>query len=217
MTDQPTPETEPEDLTGAWEPAPPIGCLLPGAAPDAPPMAAGDLCEHHYETRILGGHPITVRACVFCRTPDWNDLREQADELYRWGWQEGRAGKPARGRLSAYDKPPQAPDGPTDGQDAHGGSQGSQEGSLRDKIAEALMRWAEGNNNPRFAPMRRPGTVVQNAYSRADAVLAVVQPELAALARVRAWGQSAVDAGDTGPGVGIGRLLLHLLDGEVTP
>lgn len=69
------------------------------------PLAADAACEHHYETRILGGHPIAVRACTFCRTPDWNDLREQADELYRWGWQEGHAGEEARETLSAYDKP----------------------------------------------------------------------------------------------------------------
>jgi hypothetical protein len=69
-------------------------------------MAADDVCEHHYETRILGGRPLTVRACVFCRTPDWADLDEQAAELYRWGWQEGRAGAAARDTLSAYDRPP---------------------------------------------------------------------------------------------------------------
>lgn len=69
------------------------------------PIAARDLCDHYYETRILGGHPITVRACMFCRTPDWDDLREQAAGLYRWGWTEGRDGRPARETLSAYDKP----------------------------------------------------------------------------------------------------------------
>jgi hypothetical protein len=46
--------------------------------------------------------------------------------------------------------------------------------ALRDRIAEALMQWAEGNNSPKYASMRRPATVVQNAYSRADAVLAVL-------------------------------------------
>jgi hypothetical protein len=45
---------------------------------------------------------------------------------------------------------------------------------LRDRIAEALMQWAEGNNSPKYTSMRRPETVVQNAYSRADAVLAVL-------------------------------------------
>lgn len=68
------------------------------------PMAADD-CEHHYETRLLGGHPITVRACIFCRQPGWKDLAEQASELYRWGWQEGRAGGAVRNTLSAYDRP----------------------------------------------------------------------------------------------------------------
>jgi hypothetical protein len=49
---------------------------------------------------------------------------------------------------------------------------------LRSRIAEALMRWAERNNSPRYAPIRRPETVTRNAYDRADAVLAAVQPEL---------------------------------------
>ncbi|WP_399559546.1 hypothetical protein OIA45_48920 (plasmid) [Streptomyces chartreusis] len=69
------------------------------------PMAAADACEHFYETRLLGGHPLHVRVCLFCRTPDWDDLCEQAHELYRWGWNEGRDSKPMRTRLSAYDKP----------------------------------------------------------------------------------------------------------------
>ncbi|MGW7630483.1 hypothetical protein ACWGKO_16330 [Streptomyces griseoincarnatus] len=46
----------------------------------------------------------------------------------------------------------------------------------RDRIAEALMQWAESNNSPQYGAMRRPATVVQNAYSRADAVLAVLPP-----------------------------------------
>ncbi|MER5843235.1 hypothetical protein ABT099_23645 [Streptomyces prasinus] len=45
---------------------------------------------------------------------------------------------------------------------------------LRDEIAEALMRWAEGNNSPKYASMRRPSVVRQNAYARADAVLDVI-------------------------------------------
>jgi hypothetical protein len=69
------------------------------------PIAAADTCEHFYSTRLLGGHPLHVRACHFCRIPDWDDLREQADELYRWGWNEGRDGKPMRTHLSAYDRP----------------------------------------------------------------------------------------------------------------
>jgi hypothetical protein len=86
------------------------------------PLAADDLCEHHYETRILGGRPISVRACVFCRTPDWADLDEQAAELYRWGWQEGCDGKAARETLSAYDKPRQEPaTAPVTAQDTPGG------------------------------------------------------------------------------------------------
>lgn len=121
------PTVQPDDLTGAWTPDPPIGCLLPGAT--AEPMAAIDDCEHHYETRLLGGHPITVRACTLCRKPDWDDLREQAAELYRWGWGEGAAGKPAREALSAYDKPREAADGPAGPRDTHDGSEAAPGGS----------------------------------------------------------------------------------------
>jgi hypothetical protein len=46
--------------------------------------------------------------------------------------------------------------------------------SLRDQIAEALMSWAERNVSPQYASLRRPDTVRQNAYGRADAVLAVL-------------------------------------------
>ncbi|MFF7184680.1 hypothetical protein ACFZAR_05475 [Streptomyces sp. NPDC008222] len=53
---------------------------------------------------------------------------------------------------------------------------------LRQRIAEALMRWAEGNNAPQYAAIRRPETVTKNAYARADAVLAELKRELDALA-----------------------------------
>jgi len=43
--------------------------------------AAAEHCDHYYETRILGGHPLQVRLCSFCRTPDWADLNEQAVTL----------------------------------------------------------------------------------------------------------------------------------------
>lgn len=46
--------------------------------------------------------------------------------------------------------------------------------ALRNRIAEALLQWAEGNNNPQYASMRRTETVRANAYSRADAVLSVL-------------------------------------------
>lgn len=81
-------------------------------APDHAPMAAASVCEHYYETRILGGHPLNVRACILCRTPDWDDLREQADELYQWGWNEGQNGQSMRTKLSAYDKPQAAGEQP---------------------------------------------------------------------------------------------------------
>jgi hypothetical protein len=45
------------------------------------PQGAASDCEHHFETRILGGHPLQVRICSLCRTPDWNDLAEQAAAL----------------------------------------------------------------------------------------------------------------------------------------
>ncbi|MER8030670.1 hypothetical protein ABTZ78_17125 [Streptomyces bauhiniae] len=46
------------------------------------------------------------------------------------------------------------------------------------EIAEALMRWAERNSDPTRARLRRPQIVRENACSRTDAVLAVVQPVL---------------------------------------
>ncbi|MET8978530.1 hypothetical protein ABZX85_23220 [Streptomyces sp. NPDC004539] len=55
--------------------------------------------------------------------------------------------------------------------------------TLRDRIAEALMQWADGNNSPAYAAMRRSETVRANAYSRADVVLAVL-PEPADRAAV---------------------------------
>lgn len=54
--------------------------------------------------------------------------------------------------------------------------------ALRQRLAEALMRWAEGNNDPKYARIRRPETVTANAYGRADAVLAELKRELDALA-----------------------------------
>lgn len=68
-------------------------------------QAAPAHCEHHYETHLLGGHPITVRICLFCRTPDWPDLHEQAVQLYQWGRDEELAGRPPRTTLNAYDMP----------------------------------------------------------------------------------------------------------------
>ncbi|MGW1961793.1 hypothetical protein ACWCPD_16130 [Streptomyces sp. NPDC001935] len=59
------------------------------------------------------------------------------------------------------------------------------EPALRDRIAEALMRWAETGNSPKYASMRRPETVRQNANGRAAAALAELKPELDALGRVR--------------------------------
>src|SRR5690606_4483750 len=50
--------------------------------------------------------------------------------------------------------------------------------ALRDRIAEALMRWTERGNSPQYAAMRRPEPVRANAYSRADAVLAVLPPSV---------------------------------------
>jgi hypothetical protein len=46
--------------------------------------------------------------------------------------------------------------------------------ALREVVAEALMGWAERNNDSKLAAYRRPEIVRQNAYSRADAVLAVL-------------------------------------------
>lgn len=58
---------------------------------------------------------------------------------------------------------------------------------LRDQIADALMAWAERNNNPKYAAARRSETVVANAYSRADAVLAVLLGPIPADTNVATW------------------------------
>ncbi|MDX3839856.1 hypothetical protein [Streptomyces europaeiscabiei] len=50
----------------------------------------------------------------------------------------------------------------------------TEQGALREVVAEALMGWAERNNDSKLAAYRRPEIVRQNAYSRADAVLAVL-------------------------------------------
>jgi hypothetical protein len=83
--------------------------------PPEPHAVAADNCEHHYATQLLGGHPLSVRACTLCHTPDWDDLMEQALALYQWGHQEGLAGHPRRKTLSAYDKPREAPQSPCTG------------------------------------------------------------------------------------------------------
>ncbi|MFE3004218.1 MULTISPECIES: hypothetical protein [unclassified Streptomyces] len=54
---------------------------------------------------------------------------------------------------------------------------------LRDLIAEALLGWAETNSSPQYAGMRRPETVVANAYGRTDAVLAALPAPALAVAR----------------------------------
>jgi hypothetical protein len=77
------------------------------------PQPMQSTCDHFFGTHILGGHPLTVRVCNFCRRPDWDDLAEQADVLYRWGRDEALAGKPARERLNAYDMPRQDDDHPS--------------------------------------------------------------------------------------------------------
>ncbi|MFJ6905583.1 hypothetical protein [Streptomyces griseoluteus] len=46
--------------------------------------------------------------------------------------------------------------------------------TLRDRIADALMHWADQFNSPAYASMRRPQMDVENSYRRADAVLAVL-------------------------------------------
>ncbi|MYR75103.1 MULTISPECIES: hypothetical protein [unclassified Streptomyces] len=78
------------------------------------PQSAQSVCDHAYEVRMLGGHPLSVRLCALCRTPDWRDLYEQADALFRWGREEGLAGRPPRVTISAYDQPterePELPD-----------------------------------------------------------------------------------------------------------
>jgi hypothetical protein len=63
----------------------------------------------------------------------------------------------------------------------------TQPDDLRARIAEALMQWAEHNSNPQYASMRRSETVRANAYSRADAVLAVLFGPIPAGTDVATW------------------------------
>jgi hypothetical protein len=88
---------------------------------------AATTCDHAYDVRMLGGHPLSVRICTLCGTPDWRDLTEQANGLFRWGRAEALAGSPLREHLSAYEKPREAdnPTVPPAGRD------------LRDRIAQA--------------------------------------------------------------------------------
>lgn len=83
---------------------------------------------------------------------------------------------------------------------------------LREQVAEALMAWAERNNAPQYAAMRRPDTVRQNAYSRADAVLAVpaIQQLQARVERVARLADEYPAGIDTA-------LVLEALDGQGQP
>jgi hypothetical protein len=58
---------------------------------------------------------------------------------------------------------------------AHVAAPPTGQAGLREQIAEALMAWAERNNNPQYARARRSETVTANAYSRADSVMVVLR------------------------------------------
>src|SRR5690606_15491233 len=73
-------------------------------------------------------------------------------------------------------RPPLSRGGPNPGDPMTNLPEPTDQTALRDRIAEALMRWTERGNSPQYAAMRRPETVRANAYSRADAVLAVLPP-----------------------------------------
>lgn len=68
--------------------------------------------------------------------------------------------------------------------------------ALRDRIAKALVDWAYRSTDRKYTALRRDETVRANAYSRADAVLAVL-PEVADRAAVLREAADAV-AADTG-------------------
>ncbi|MFI1166522.1 hypothetical protein ACH4UM_23700 [Streptomyces sp. NPDC020801] len=187
------------------------------------PQAVADNCEHHYETRILGAHPIHVRVCILCRAPDWADLYEQADTLFRWGRDEGLAGKPPRERLSAYDMPrrddpastptepasarvsaPQAAGGATEGRDDERAA-GRRE-ALRGQIAKAARTVPLHLGPNAVAMVQRGEPIILNmneADNLADAVLAVIQPHLDSERRdqldaaLAALGKSEIELADT--------------------
>lgn len=73
------------------------------------PRVATTFCDHAYGVRILGGHPISVRLCTLCHTPDWNDLHQQARTIYQWGREEALAGRGPRDFLTACDMPQEQP------------------------------------------------------------------------------------------------------------
>ncbi|QTD97011.1 hypothetical protein [Streptomyces cyanogenus] len=118
------------------------------------------LCEHHYETHLLGGHPISVRVCLFCRTPDWPDLYEQAVQLYQWGRDEELAGRPPRATLSAYDMPhqPAPAAGPTIAECADNDRSDDEDagaGSLIPPEVLAAIRRAEAESEATIAAIAR--------------------------------------------------------------
>jgi len=68
--------------------------MAPSTEPPEP-IAVSAVCDHHYETRLRGGDPLTVRICTLCRTPDWDDLADQAADLYRKGREAAEAAEAA--------------------------------------------------------------------------------------------------------------------------
>ena len=75
-------------------------------------------------------------------------------------------------------------------------------GALRDRIAEALIDWAYRSTDRKYAGLRRDETVRANAYSRADAVLAVLPATVDRAAGLRRMADEAAagrGADDTQP------------------
>lgn len=125
------------------------------------PRAAADNCEHHYATRILGGHPLQVRACTLCHTPDWADLDEQASALWRKGWAAGHAA--ASGPAATEATEPERCCGKPAGAICVHDVSAPAESPLRDQIADAIGR----------IPLVLP---IEHRRKAADQVLAVIQP-----------------------------------------
>lgn len=100
--------------------------------------------------------------------PGRNLLAHALVQLARDGWlraEPGEGFEPERAEREAPEPLPAS---------SAGVAPATDQTALRDRIAEALMRWAEGNAAPQYASMRRPETVRANGYSRADAVMAVL-------------------------------------------
>ncbi|MCX5365897.1 hypothetical protein OG864_45185 [Streptomyces sp. NBC_00124] len=129
---------EPEDLTGAWTPDPPIGCLLPGAAP-------AERCGNWSPAGFAGRTECTLR-------PGHSGSHAD-DSGARWTWD---------GPPEAADAPrsvPQASGGELTGRNSGSGAQAASSASLRERLVESLDHYPVACWTPRNLAGRVMGVV----------------------------------------------------------